>query len=68
MCVTADIFALDDKVRKLWALPEDFHVPVGKVHGLCVTDIRSLNGNGWLTDNVRYITCMFVYLDFKSLF
>jgi hypothetical protein len=35
MCVTVDIFAPDDKVRKLWALPEDFHVPIGKFHGLC---------------------------------
>ncbi|XP_053391067.1 uncharacterized protein LOC128553892 [Mercenaria mercenaria] len=44
----------DGLVEKLWALDRDFDVPVAKVYGISVTDtdIRSLNGTRWLTDNV----------------
>lgn len=47
-------FVAKQLVEKLWLLPKDYNIPVAKVYGLTVTDtdIRSLQGTGWLTDNV----------------
>ncbi|XP_053404644.1 sentrin-specific protease 2-like [Mercenaria mercenaria] len=56
-----------EKVRRLWALPQNFNIPVAKVYDVCVTDtdIRSLKNREWLTDNVidTYLKILTVELE-----